>query len=80
MLKYCKRKKDLMNTLSNKDFLNRNITVQMRGVAMLLILLGHIIATFGDRCFIPLIPNMLTTPWGGNRMCYFSFSLRLRAV
>ena len=68
-----------MNILSDGVFLNKNVTTKMRGFAMLIILLGHIIATFGDRGFIPLIPNRMVTPWGGGRMCYIPFPFRLRA-
>lgn len=62
-----------MNILTKQYFLNRDVTTQLRGVAMLLILLGHIIAAFGDRCFIPLIPNRFTTPWGGVGCAIFLF-------
>lgn len=62
-----------INILTNKGFLNQDVTTQMRGVAMLLILLGHIIATFGDKCFIPLISNRLVTPFGGMGCAIFLF-------
>ena len=45
----------------------------MRGLAMLLILVGHIIGSFGDRPFIPFLDNRFFTPLGGVGCAIFLF-------
>ena len=54
-----------LNILDKEIFLSRSVTTQLRGFAMLLILVGHVFGAFGEVNLIPLVPNRLATPMGG---------------